>query len=151
MKRDLAAATGEDREFLSAHGLNPEDTKVPDGHPQPLLWRVLVMPIQPRKRTASGLILTTTTQENEAHLNYIGKVVALGPLAGKSEKFLNPDFKLGPDSEPKYAWRVRVGDWVVYGRYAGQRMEYKEVNLLMVNDDEILGVVDNPEGFRVYT
>lgn len=157
MKRDAAVASGEDIEFLAAHGLNPEDTKVPEGHPVPLLWRVLVMPVQPRKKSAGGLILTTTTQENEAHLNYIGKVVAIGPLAGKSEKFLNPEWEEGPWSPgspkanlPQYLWSVKVGDWIVYGRYAGQRMECRGVKLLMVNDDEILGVIADPEGFRVY-
>ena len=124
---------------------------------RPLLWRVLVCPVQPRKMSKGGIALPNDTQDAEAHLNYIGRVVSMGPLAGKSEKFLNPS--LG-DGKPiagrngalagKFAWDVKAGDLVTYGRYAGQRMEWKGIKLLEVNDDEILAVVDSLENFRVY-
>ena len=102
---------------------------------QPLLWRVLICPIQPRKLTKGGIALPSSVQDGEEHLNYIGRVVSLGPLAG--------------DKWPE-KWAVKEGDWVTYGRYAGQRMEWKGIKLLAVNDDEILGVIEGPEGFRVY-
>jgi hypothetical protein len=151
--------------------LNDQDVKVPTGVPVPTLWRVLVMPVQPRRmsRGTSGvsIALPDATQDSEGYLNYIGKVVLLGPLAGKNDKFENPDWarwkealEHAPDTEtggkarmnpvPRWLWGVKEGDWVIYGRYAGQRMEFEGVKLVMTNDDEILGVVADPSGFRIY-
>ena len=128
---------------------------------KPLLWRVLICPVQPRKLSKGGIALPESAQDAETHLNYIGRVVAIGPLAGRSEKFLNPDWREWRDSEnkepragavvvPQYLWSVKEGDIVVYGRYSGQRMEWRGVRLLVVNDDEILGVVADINDFRVY-
>ena len=121
---------------------------------RPVLWRVLVCPVQPRKMSngAHGvqIALVTNTQENEAHLNYIGRVVAMGPLAGKNERFQNPDWHAWTFWRRRYLYDVNVGDWILYGRYAGQRMERRGVKLLAVNDDEILDVIENPDDFRVY-
>ena len=143
---------------------------------KPLLWRVLICPVQPRKLSKGGIALPESAQDAETHLNYIGRVVAVGPLAGKSEKFENPAMSAplgmkalyegmmegydwptmeqkhpgGMNDAPRYLWSVKEGDIVVYGRFAGQRMEWHGVRLLMANDDEILGVVDSLEGFRIY-
>ena len=108
---------------------------------KPLLWRVLICPVQPRTMSKGGIALPGAVQDGEEHLNYIGRVVSMGPLAGKSAKF-----ELGGG----YAWDIKQGDIVTYGRYAGQRMEWKGVKLLAVNDDEIVAVVDSFESFRIY-
>lgn len=145
--------------------------------PKQTLWRVLVMPKQPKKMSAGGIALPDQLQEVEMHLNYIGQVVSMGPLAGKSEKFLNPDWgKTSSDAlkefhamlmeggdwaefekrrkpepnVPRYLWDVKVGDWVIYGKYAGQTKTYKGVRFLTVNDDEITDVIKSPDGYRVY-
>lgn len=124
---------------------------------QPLLWRVLICPVQPRKLSKGGIALPESAQDAETHLNYIGRVVSMGPLAGRSEKFVSPawahamEFNTShTDAGPKFAWDVKEGDIVVYGRFAGQRMEWRGVRLLMANDDEILGVVADINDFRVY-
>lgn len=118
--------------------------------PKPTLWRVLVLPKQPKKMSAGGIALPTMAVDAERHLNFIGQVLALGPLAGKSDKFLNPDWQPGHYDKPRWLWDVKVGDWVVYGRYAGMAKEFKGVKLLTVNDDEITEVISGPDGFRVY-
>ena len=124
---------------------------------KPLLWRVLICPVQPRKLSKGGIALPDAVQDGEEHLNYIGRVVSMGPLAGRSEKFLSPAWINARDMNtshvdcgPKFAWSVKEGDCVVYGRYSGQRMEWKGVKLVQVNDDEILAVVDSIESFRIY-
>ena len=132
---------------------------------KPLLWRVLICPVQPRTLAKGGIALPSSVQDGEEHLNYVGKVVALGPLAGKSAKFENPDYgdwcrdndariargeRINDNDPSRYLWSVKEGDCVTYGRYAGQRMEWKGVKLILVNDDEILGIVDSIEGFRIY-
>lgn len=106
--------------------------------PVPLLWRVLLRPRPPKRKSAGGLYLPGQAQDAEAHLNYVGQVVAIGPEAGKSEKFGD-------------SWKIKVGDWVVYGRYVGQRMTHKDVRLLMVDDDQIQGVLSDPYALKIYT
>lgn len=117
---------------------NEEGTEVPEGIPRPDLWRVLVMPLKPKKKTASGIVLPDSAQRNEMHVNYIGQIVAMGPLAYKSEVFQ------GLVDPPK------VGDWVAYGQHAGQPMVFKGTRFLVVNDKEILCRLDSPDGFLVY-
>lgn len=133
--------------------MNSEDAKIDlkklKAAVRPLLWRVLVVPVQPRSMSKGGIALPDAAMDGEAHMNYIGRVVALGPLAGKSEKFANPEWT-EKSKAPRYLWDVKEGDWVVFSRYAGQRKEFNGVKLLTVNDDEILDVIDGPEGFRIY-
>ena len=118
--------------------------------PDPTLWRVLILPRQPKKMSAGGIALVTESQDAEMHLNYIGQVIKLGPLAGKSEKFQNPDWKPAL-SVPRYLWDVKVGDWVVFGRYSGQVITYRGFRFLTVNDDGITNVIArNPELYKVW-
>lgn len=119
-----------------------EDNELPanfyEEMPQPLYWRVIVMPVKPKEVSKGGIVLPQTTQEAQQYLTYIGKIVAVGSLAFKDQR-LRDEEKI-----PK------VGDYVIYGRYAGQVILYKEVRLLCVNDDEILAVVKNPESLKIH-
>lgn len=106
--------------------------------PQPILWKVLVRPRAPKRMSSGGLYLPGQAQDAEAHLNYVAQVVALGPLAGRSDKF-------------EGSWDIKVGDWIVYGRYVGQRMTHRDVRLLMVDDDQIQGKLTDPYALKIYT
>ena len=57
-----------------------------------------------------------------------------GPLAYKDKE------KFG-DSEP---W-CKEGDWVIFGRYAGSRFKIDGGEVRLLNDDEILATINNPE------
>jgi co-chaperonin GroES (HSP10) len=37
------------------------------------------------------------------------------------------------------------GDWVIFGRYAGSRIQIDGGEIRLLNDDEILGIVNDPE------
>ena len=106
--------------------------------PQPLYWRVLVRPKQPAKMTKGGIALPQETRIAEGYRNYVGQIVAAGGEAFQSERFARE--KRLP----------KVGDWCVYGRYAGQRLEYRGELLIVVNDDELLCVAPDPESLRIY-
>lgn len=106
--------------------------------PCPVYWRVLVMPMAAKQKSKGGILLPSETQDAQQHLTYIGQVLAAGGEAFKSQRFANE--KNLP----------RVGDWIIYGRYAGQRLEYRGVKLLIVNDDEILGKVRDPDSLCVH-
>jgi hypothetical protein len=57
-----------------------------DELPVPLYWRVIVLPIKPKKVSSGGNVIPISAQEAQQHHNYMGKVVAIGDMAGKSER-----------------------------------------------------------------
>lgn len=121
---------------------NEEDVQLTDeflaGMPKPLYWRVLVMPLRPKEKTASGIVIPREAQDAQSYLNYVGKVVALGDLAYQHERF------------ERQKLRPAVGDYVVYGRYAGQPMTYRGVKLLTLNEDEMLCLCPDPEALQIH-
>ena len=92
---------------------------------QPLEDRILVKPIDPETKTASGIFLPETAKEKPMQ----GKVVAVGP-----GKLLDNGTRLSPS--------VRKGDTVVYGKYAGTEIEIKNVPHLIIRESELLGVIE---------
>lgn len=117
---------------------NDDSVDIPKDHPVPVLWRILVAPIRAKKQTASGIVIAEEARAAQEHLNYVGKIVALGDMAFKDKRFE------GDSNLPG------VGDFVVYGRYAGQQMNHRGVKLLIINDDEILAVVKDPESLKIH-
>jgi chaperonin GroES len=101
--------------------------------PKPVGWRILVLPFKAKEKTKGGVILTDKTVEDSQLTASVAMVLAVGDDAYQDkEKFPN-----GP-------W-CKQGDWVVFGRYAGSRMKIDGGEVRLLNDDEILGTVDNPE------
>ena len=99
------------------------------------------------------------TEEDRAamqeHLNYLGRIIALGPLAGTSPRFHIVTNRFlywitGGAFGWKSAFRYKPGDLVLYGRYNGQKIFYKGARLVLMNDDEILGHAQSPKGFKIY-
>ena len=103
--------------------------------PQPTGWRVLVMPYQGKSKTASGLYIPDEVRERESVATTVAYVMKVGPLAYKDPN------KFGSECEP---W-CKEGQWVVFARYAGSRMKIEGGEVRMLNDDEVLATVDNPE------
>lgn len=92
---------------------------------KPLEDRVLVKPMEKESRTESGLYLPESSKERPVQ----GKVVAVGP--GKRL-----------DNGKRGDMPIRVGDTVVYGKYAGSEVEVKGVEHLILRESEILGVLE---------
>ena len=40
---------------------------------------------------------------------------------------------------------VQKGDWVIFARYAGSRLPIEGGEVRLLNDDEVLGTIENPE------
>ena len=114
------------------------DVVLPEGAPDPMLWRVLIIPLSPKQVTDGGILLTSETQQNQTMINYIGRVAKLGSMAFKSH---NTKAETDP---PK------VDDYVIFGRYSGVRIEYKGVPMVIVADDDIIAKAKDPRGFRIY-
>lgn len=130
---------------------NDEDAKIPENLPAPFMWRILVMPVQPRQVSKGGIVLARVTQDAESHLQFVGKIAAVGPLAFRSWKLCSGigDF-IRVLMGKTIAAAPKVGDWVVHGRYTGQRCEFKNTRLIMMNDDEVLAKCASPQDFKVY-
>lgn len=130
--------------------LSDIDIEFPDGFMEslmvPLYWRVLIMPKPPKKETSGGIIVPEDAQEAEKYQCYIGKLLAAGPVAFRDKRLTGHDNDYFGERQlilPK------LGDWLVYGRYAGQRLNHMGVDLLLLNDNEVLGIAD-PKTLRVY-
>jgi co-chaperonin GroES (HSP10) len=104
-----------------------------DKLPAPTGYRILILPFEPKATTRGGIMLAKQTLEKEKVAAIVGLVVSLGPSAyADQDKF--PD---GP-------W-CKEGDWVIFGRYAGARFRIEGGDMRLLNDDEILAVISDPE------
>lgn len=86
---------------------------------KPLADRVIIEPAAAEERTAGGLIIPDTAKEKPQR----GKVLAVG--AGK------------PD-EPM---TVKVGDLVLYGKYAGTEISVEGKDYLIMREADIFAIV----------
>ena len=100
--------------------------------PTPTGFRIVLFPLKLEGKTKGGVLLTDETIEESQITTNICKVLKVGPSAYKDkERF--PD---GP-------W-CKQDDWVIITRYAGSRIRIDGGELRIVNDDEIIGTVDDP-------
>ena len=106
--------------------------------PQPTGWRVLVMPYQGKAKTASGLYIPDEVRERESVATVVAYVMKLGPLAYKDPA------KFGPDSEP---W-CKKGQWVCIGRYSGSRFKIDGGEVRIINDDEVIATILEPDDIK---
>ena len=104
-----------------------------DRLPQPTGWRILLLPYRGRKKTSGGIYIPDETVEREAVATVCGYVLRVGPLAYKDHS----KFDLRP-------W-CKQGDWVIFGRYAGSRFKIEGGEVRILNDDEILATIQNPD------
>ena len=101
--------------------------------PKPTGWRMIVLPFKMKEKTKGGIYLGESTLEKQQVASQCGNVLAVGPDAyGDKERF--PD---GP-------W-CKVGDWVMFARYAGSRIKIEGGEVRLLNDDEVLATIKNPE------
>jgi co-chaperonin GroES (HSP10) len=101
--------------------------------PQPTGWRIVILPYRGAAKTKGGIALADSTIERAQLSTTCGYVLAVGPLAYADEvKFPN-----GP-------W-CKKGDWIIFGRYAGARMNIDGGEIRILNDDEILATIKDPE------
>lgn len=110
----------------------------------PIGWRVLIRPYEVADTTAAGIALPDEVKESEDLLSYVGQIVAMGSECFKVITRSGIDMsKIDP--------KPKVGDWIMYGTYGGQTIRTKAgAKYLIMNDDGIMGIVDDPHTFRVY-
>ena len=109
--------------------ITKESTKLP----QPTGWRILVLPFKMGEKTKGGILMGQDTLEKQQVASQCGNVLAMGPDCYRDKN----RYKQGP-------W-CKVGDWVMFARYAGSRIKIEGGEVRLLNDDEILATIKNPE------
>ena len=105
-----------------------EDSKLPE----PTGWRLLVLPFKMKEKTKGGLLLGQETLERQQVGSNCGMVLKTGPHCYDKERY------------PEGPW-CKKGDWVIFARYAGSRIQIDGGEVRLLNDDEILATIENPE------
>ena len=92
---------------------------------KPLADRVLIEPNAAETTTASGIIIPDTAKEKPQE----GKVLAVG--TGKVS-----------DNGQRIALDVKVGDKVIFSKYAGTEVKSQGQDYLIVSERDILAIVE---------
>ena len=93
---------------------------------RPLNDRVIVRRLsEPDSKTAGGLIIPDTAKEKPQE----GEVIAVG-----KGKLLESGARAEPD--------VKKGDRVLFGKYSGTEVKLDGEELLIMREEEILGIVE---------
>jgi len=101
--------------------------------PQPTGWRIAILPYRGAKTTKGGIVLADETRQRTQLATNVGYVLKVGALAYADES----KFPEGPWCSP--------GQWVIFGKYAGSRIQIDGGEIRLLNDDEVLGLVNDPE------
>ena len=91
---------------------------------RPLHDRVIVKRLEEERKTASGIVIPDTATEKPDQ----GEVLAVGP--GKRD-----------DSGKVHAVDLKVGDKVLFGKYAGQTVKVDGDELMVMREEDIMAVV----------
>ena len=91
---------------------------------KPLGERVVIRVLEQEEKTASGIFLPDTAKEKPSQ----GEVVAVGP--GKLQ-----------DDGKRVALDVKVGDKIIFSKYAGTEVKFEGTKYLIVSERDILAII----------
>ena len=91
---------------------------------KPLGDRVVIRVLEQEEKTASGIFLPDTAKEKPSQ----GEVVAVGP--GKVQ-----------DDGKRVALDVKVGDKIIFSKYAGTEVKFEVTKYLIVSERDILAII----------
>ena len=110
-----------------------EEEATPDILPELPGFHILVRPVSVKEKTKGGILLPNSTKEDMSYLTTVGKVIKIGNLAyNDTDKF------------PKGPW-CKEGDYICYAKHAGQKIQYKEVKMILLYDDQVIMKVEDPK------
>jgi chaperonin GroES len=91
---------------------------------RPLDDRIVIQPLEAEQKTSGGILLPDTAKEKPQR----AKVLAIG------------DGRLTDDGK-RIALTVKVGDEVLYGKYAGTEIKYRGEELKILRESEVLALL----------
>ena len=106
--------------------------KESDKLPKPTGWRMLVLPFKLPEKTKGGLFLGADTLERQQIASTCGLVLGMGAHCYDKDRY------------PEGPW-CKKGDWVIFARYAGSRIQIDGGEVRLLNDDEVLATIEKPE------
>lgn len=109
------------------------DQSLIDRMPSPTGWRLLILPYRGKGKTEGGLYLPDKVVEDNQISTQVGFVLKMGSMAYKD-----------PEKFPSGPWCAEK-DWVMFARYAGSRFKIDGGEVRILNDDEILAKIQEPE------
>jgi len=92
---------------------------------RPLHDRIIVKRIEHQRTTASGIVIPDSAAEKPEQ----GEVIAVG--TGR----VLPNGELRP-------LQLKVGETVLFGKYAGQTVKANGEELLVMREDDVMGVIE---------
>lgn len=92
---------------------------------QPLADRVVVKALKQEEKTKSGIVLPDTAKEKPQE----GEVLAVGP-----GRML--------DDGKRAAMEVKVGDRVIFSKYAGTEVKIDEQEVLVLKETDVLAIIN---------
>ncbi len=92
---------------------------------RPLHDRVIVKRLEEERKTASGIVIPDAAAEKPDQ----GQILAVGP--GKRD-----------ENGKHVALDVKVGDRILFGKYAGQTVKVDGEEVLVMREEDIMGVVE---------
>ena len=121
-----------EEKYKEKEPLNPENIQKSQ-LPVPSGWRLLVLPFSPREKTKGGILIAQESLDKLRIATNCGYVLKMGLLAYHDRE----KFPTGP-------W-CKIGQWVIFARYAGSRLPIEGGEVRILNDDEVLGTIKDPE------
>ena len=97
----------------------------------PLHDRVVVRRVDAEEKTKGGIIIPDTAKEKPQQ----GEIIAAGPGARDESGKLQP-------------LDVKVGDRVLFGKWSGTEVRIDGEDLLIMNESDIMGVIDETVALR---
>src|SRR5215208_309198 len=94
---------------------------------RPLHDRLIVKRLEQERKTASGIVIPDSAAEKPDQ----GEVVAVGPGKSFDDGTVRP-------------LEVKVGDRVLFGKYAGTGVKLHGEELLVMREEDIMGVLEDP-------
>lgn len=91
---------------------------------KPLGDRVVIKQVEAEEKTKGGIILTSQTKEKPQE----AEVIAIGPGAVVDGKTV--------------PMQVKVGDKVIYSKYAGTEVKFDGEEFIVVKESDILAIVE---------
>jgi len=100
-------------------------------HIRPLRDRIIVKRLEAERTTASGIVIP----DNAAEKPEQGEIIAVGP--GRQD-----------DKGQTIPMQVKVGDRVLFGKYAGQTVKVDGQELLVMREDDVMGVIEQDQAIK---
>jgi len=113
-----------------------EESRNANQLPDPKGYKILIALPNPDSEYEGGIIKSKKTIEEEELGSICAMVLKMGPDCYKD-----------PNRFPSGSF-CKEGDWICIGRYAGSRFSLEDMEVRVINDDEVIATLLDPEDIK---